>query len=177
MYFMGLSGTKFFKHWPKMAEEYKEISMPNCYLETFKHDGERTIPPMKVSKRLQAAGLDPNTPPGSFQMRPLVYKMFINQAERLGIPFLFKKRVIRYFESKDRAGVETDQGEIFEADVVIAADGIGSKSQTIVGGQVLAASSGRAMWRVSLIASFVISTLLTTRSQGRIPSRCPRKGS
>ncbi|OAG02158.1 monooxygenase [Paraphaeosphaeria sporulosa] len=147
MYFMGLSGTKFFKHWPAMKAEYDEISMQSCFLETFKHDGELMIPAMKVSERLRAIGLDPNTPPGAFQMRPLVYKMFINQAERLEIPFLFNKRVTRYFEHENKAGVETDEGEKFEADVVIAADGIGSKSQTIVGGKVRAASSGRAMWR------------------------------
>lgn len=123
--------------------------MQSCYLETFKHDGELMIPAMKVSERLRAVGLDPNTPPGAFQMRPLVYKMFINQAQRLDIPFLFNKRVVRYFEEGSKAGVETDGGEKFEADVVIAADGIGSKSQAIVGGKVRAASSGRAMWRVS----------------------------
>ena len=149
MYFMGLSGTKFFKHWPAMAAEYDDISMQSCFLETFKHDGEQMIPPLKVSERLRAVGLDPNTPPGAFQMRPLVYRMFINQAERLNIPFLFSKRVLRYYETETRAGVETDEGEVFEADIVIAADGIGSKSQAIVGGKVRAASSGRAMWRVS----------------------------
>lgn len=58
-------------------------------------------------------------------------------------------RVLRYYETETRAGVETDEGEVFEADIVIAADGIGSKSQAIVGGKVRAASSGRAMWRVS----------------------------
>lgn len=148
---MGLSGTKFFKHWPAMKAEYEEISMQSCFLETFKHDGELMIPKMKVSERLRAVGLDPNTPPGAFQMRPLVYKMFINQAKRLSIPFLFNKRVVKYSENKNKASVETDEGEKFEADVVIAADGIGSKSQTIVGGEVRAASSGRAMWRVSAI--------------------------
>lgn len=149
MYFMGLSGTKFFKHWPAMAAEYDEISMQECWLETFKHDGELMIPAKKVSERLRAVGLDPKTPPGAFQMRPLVYRMFIKQAERLKIPFLFSKRVVNYYETDRRAGVETDAGEKFEADVVIAADGIGSKSQSIVGGRVRAASSGRAMWRVS----------------------------
>ncbi|KAK8113254.1 FAD/NAD(P)-binding domain-containing protein [Apiospora sp. TS-2023a] len=149
MYFMGLSGTKFFKHWPEMAQEYDEISLHNCWMETFKHDGTRMIPVLKVAERLKEAGLDPNTPPGAFQMRPLVYKMFVNQVTRLGIKIEFGKRVVRYFEdaARNKAGVETDNGERFEADVVIAADGVGSKSQEVVGGQVRAASSGRAMWR------------------------------
>ena len=82
-------------------------------------------------------------------MRPLVYKMFVNQVERLGVKVEFSKRVTEYFEEGDRAGVITDAGERYEADIVIAADGVGSKSQSLVGGQVRAISSGRAMWRAA----------------------------
>ncbi|KAK2068950.1 hypothetical protein P8C59_003564 [Phyllachora maydis] len=149
MYFMGLSGTRFFKHWPEMAREYDAISLHNCWIETFKHSGELMIPAMPAAVRLTAAGLDPRQPPGAFQMRPLVYQMLIRQVERLGIDFLFGKRVTRYFETATRAGVATDAGETFEADLVVAADGIGSKSQAMVGGEVRAARSGRAMWRAA----------------------------
>ncbi|KAK3938574.1 hypothetical protein QBC46DRAFT_265088 [Diplogelasinospora grovesii] len=151
MYFMGLSATKFFKHWPEMAKEFDEISMHNAWIETFKHDGTRMIPPRKVSDRLRDAGLDPNTPPGTFQMRPLVYKMYVHQVQRLGIPIQFGKKVVNYFEddARGKASVVTDQGERYEADVVIAADGVGSKSQKLVGGQVRAMKSGRAMWRAA----------------------------
>lgn len=61
----------------------------------------------------------------------------------------FGKKVTEYWEEENRAGVVTDQGEHFEADVVIAADGVGSKSQKLVGGQVRAMKSGRAMWRAA----------------------------
>ena len=148
---MGLSATKFFKHWPEMAKEFDEISLHNTWMETYKHDGSPMIPVLKVAERLREAGLDPDTPPGTFQMRPLIYKMFVNQVRALGIPIQFGKRVVDYWEdeSRGRAGVVTDKGERFEADVVIAADGVGSKSQKLVGGQVRAASSGRAMWRAA----------------------------
>ncbi|CAJ2506738.1 Uu.00g079240.m01.CDS01 [Anthostomella pinea] len=151
MYFMGHSATKFFRHWPELSKEYDEISMKNAWIETFKHNGERMIPPLKVADRLRSAGMDPNTPPGTFQMRPLVYKMFVNQVEKLGVKVQFGKRVVDYWEDEERgkAGVVTDQGERFEADIVIAADGVGSKSQKLVGGQVRAMSSGRAMWRAA----------------------------
>ena len=155
MYFMGLSATKFFKHWPEMAAEYNAISLHDAYIETFKHDGTQMIKPMRVADRLRAQGLDPDTPPGTFQMRPLVYKMFVNQVERLGVKVEFSKRIVDYFENEHKAGVVTDAGERYEADVVIAADGVGSKSQKLVGGQVRAISSGRAMWR----AAFPISHL------------------
>ena len=151
MYFMGLSATRFFKHWPELSKEYDEISLHDAWIETFKHDGSQMIKPLRVADRLRAAGLDPDTPPGTFQMRPLVYKMFVNQVERLGVKVSFGKRIVDYYEDEERgkAGVKTDAGETYEADVVIAADGVGSKSQKIVGGQVRARSSGRAMWRAA----------------------------
>lgn len=151
MYFMGHSATRFFQHWPEMLREYEDISMGNAWLETFKHSGERIIPPMKVSDRLRPEGMDPNTSPGTFQMRPLIYKMLLHQTERLGVNVQFGKKVVDYSEDvmSERAVAITDQGERFEADVVIAADGVGSKSQKLVGGQVRAKSSGRAIWRAS----------------------------
>lgn len=151
MYFMGLSATKWFKHWPEMREEYDSIGLHDAWIETFKHSGEQMVKPLKVADRLKAAGLDPKTPPGTFQMRPLVYKMFVHQVERLGINIEYNCRVVDYFEDEasGKGGVVLDDGKRYEADVVIAADGVGSKSQKLVGGQVRAVSSGRAMWRAA----------------------------
>lgn len=151
MYFMGLSATKFFKHWPAMAKRYDEISMHNAWIETYKHDGTLMVPALSVAARLRDEGLDPNTPPGTFQMRPLVYKMFVDQLNRLGVEVTFGQRVVSYWEDADKgiAGVETAEGVKYQADVVIAADGVGSKSQKLLGGQVRAALSGRAMWRAA----------------------------
>ncbi|KAF2722513.1 FAD/NAD(P)-binding domain-containing protein [Polychaeton citri CBS 116435] len=151
MYFMGLSATKFFKHWPEMKAEYDSIGLHNAWMETFKHNGERMIPPLYVAERLRAQGLDPNTPPGTFQMRPLIYKMFISQVQKLGVDIKFNCRVVDYTEdeSNGKGVCVTDDGRKFEADVIIAADGVGSKSQKLVGGQVRARSSGRAMWRAA----------------------------
>lgn len=148
---MGHSATKFFRHWPELSKEYESISMNNAWIETFKHDGERVISPLKVSERLRQAGMDPNTPPGAFQMRPLIYGMFLNEVKRQGIQINFGQRVIDYWEDEERqkAGVVTDKGDKFEADIVIAADGVGSKCQKLVGGQVRAMSAGRAMWRAA----------------------------
>jgi len=147
MYFMGLSATRFLKHWPDMQQRYDTISLHNAWIETFKHSGERMLAPQKVSDRLHAQGLDPGSAPGAFQMRPLVYKMLLDQVQSLGIDVQFNTRVVDYFEDGKGGGVVLEDGTKLEADLVIAADGIGSKSQAIVGGTVRAKSSGRAMWR------------------------------
>ncbi|CAN9269382.1 unnamed protein product [Alternaria alternata] len=100
MYFMGLSATRFLKHWPELLKEYKKISLHNAWIETFKHSGEVVIGPKKVADRLRAQGLDPDTPPGEFQMRPLVYKMFVSAVENLGVSVEFNRRVVDYFEDE-----------------------------------------------------------------------------
>jgi 2-polyprenyl-6-methoxyphenol hydroxylase-like FAD-dependent oxidoreductase len=151
MYFMGLSATRFMKHWPEIQKEYDRISLHNAWIETYKHTGERMIPPQFVADRLREQGLDPGCPPGEFQIRPLVYQMFVSQVEKLGVPIEFNRRVVEYFEDveKGKGGCITEDGTRYEADVVIAADGVGSKSQKLVGGQVRAQRSGRAMWRAA----------------------------
>ena len=154
---MGLSATRFFKHWPEMQAEYDAISLHNAWLETFKHSGKQMLKPLYAAERLKAQGLDPKTPPGTFQMRPLIYRMFVRQVEKLGIQIEFNRRVVDYDEDETsgKAICYTDDGKCYEADLIIAADGVGSKSQTLVGGQVRARSSGRAMWR----AAFPIENL------------------
>ncbi|PVH91090.1 FAD/NAD(P)-binding domain-containing protein [Periconia macrospinosa] len=148
VYFMGLSGTRWFKHWPGIQKRYHEISLHNAWIETYKHNGEIIIPPKKVSDCLRVAELDPNLAPGEFQMRPL---MFFDAAEDAGIKIEFNRKVVDYFEdeSRGKGGCIIDDDTRYEADVVIAADGVGSKSQRLVGGQVRAESSGRAMWRAA----------------------------
>lgn len=148
---MGHSATTFFKHWPEMKKEFDAIGLHNAWIETFKHSGEQMVKPSLASDRLRAQGMDPKTPPGTFQMRPLIYKMFVNQVERLGIPVFFDQKVVDYFEDteKGKGGCVLADGTTYTADVVIAADGVGSKSQRLVGGEVRARSSGRAMWRAA----------------------------
>lgn len=147
MYFMGLSATRFLRHWPEMKKRYDEISLHDAWIETYKHNGDLMLPPQKVSDRLHAAGLDPGNAPGAFQMRPLVYKMLLEQVEKLGINIEYGCRVTGYNESDEKGSVELENGTKIEAEIVIAADGIGSKANKLVGGEVRARSSGRAMWR------------------------------
>lgn len=76
-------------------------------------------------------------------MRPVISQKFLNQLKRLGIQAEYRQHVTEYFEAENfrRAGVLTSGGQTYEADVIIAADGIGSASQWIVGGRELRAKS------------------------------------
>ena len=84
--------------------------------------------------------------------RPKFHKMLSDQAERIGISPEYGKRVNDYYEetSAGKAGVILENGEKIEADVVIAADGIGSKSTRITMGQeIRARSTGYSIYRAS----------------------------
>lgn len=82
--------------------------------------------------------------------RPRFHQMLSDQAERVGVVVEYGVRVVGYYEVGGRAGVTTENGEKIEADVVISADGIGSRSSVVTMGRELKArSSGRAMYRAA----------------------------
>ena len=84
--------------------------------------------------------------------RPRHHHAIHNYAISLGISVMFDKRVVDYYEmlEKNRAWVVTEFGEHFEADLVVAADGIGTKSWFItVGEPTSPKSSGYAVYRTA----------------------------
>ena len=70
----------------------------------------------------------------------------------LGITVIFSNHVVQYLEASDqkKAGVITAEGSRFEADLIVAADGVGSKSWKLIrSSQPEARSSGFAVYRTS----------------------------
>lgn len=77
------------------------------------------------------------------------HKMMSDQAERIGIFVEYGKRTVEYYEDAagQKAGVVLENEERIEADLIIAADGIGSKSSIItMGKEVRARSSGSSIY-------------------------------
>lgn len=138
-----------------MKAELDQISIQNR-MQYFQWSGEAIGEPFAM----KAIGLPPHVmemmkdgPPMSMQMRPLFHRMMLNQLERLGIEVLYDKKVVLYWESKEKGKgcVMTDQGERFEADVVLAADGLHSKSRDVVlGGQGNGKPSGQSIFRCAV---------------------------
>lgn len=86
--------------------------------------------------------------------------MLSDQAERVGITIEYNKRVTAYFETDDtdKAGAILDGGETIEADVVIAADGIGSKSSLVtMGHEIRALSTGFSIYRAAFPVELAIA--------------------
>lgn len=83
--------------------------------------------------------------------RPALHKMLADQVARAGLTIEYGQHVLRYEEGQFKAYVTLENDEKVEADVVIAADGIGSKSFTItLGHQVRAKTTGVSMYRALL---------------------------
>lgn len=84
--------------------------------------------------------------------RPKMHQMLSDQLARVGIAVEYGKRVVDYHEDSfsGKAGVILDSGEKLEADVVVAADGVGSKSSRVVLGQeVRARPTGFSIYRAA----------------------------
>lgn len=96
---------------------------------------------------------DPDAPPRLHRhMRPKFQDMLLKYVERTGIEIEWNKRVTEYFENpaNSKGGVILSDGTAVESDLIIAADGVGTKSYTIVpGAEVPARSSGYAMYRTA----------------------------
>jgi 2-polyprenyl-6-methoxyphenol hydroxylase-like FAD-dependent oxidoreductase len=88
--------------------------------------------------------------------RSKLYKCLYEYALSLNIPMEFDVGVARYFESQDEklGGVVLSDGRTLTADLVIAADGVGSKSLELVTGKNEAPiSSGFVLYRVTFPAA------------------------
>ena len=140
---IGPSVTKQFQKWPGMAKTYSSIIYrPAMVLLT--HDGTLIGGPFELSE-----DSDYRPVPVS---RPKLIGALYDYAIALGIPIVFGKRVVEYGESYEtnRAYCTTDKGERFEADVVVAADGVGTKvGKFMIGKEVKAISSGYSVYRVT----------------------------
>lgn len=148
-YTLGPSAINAVCRWPQMSADVDRIAydplyaMNNVKLETIKG-------PMRISAILQEGSKAQRV---AYYMRPDVQVMLLNQLAAVGINVEYEKPVVDYFEDElaGKAGVVCQDGSRYEADVVIAADGIRSASFKLVaeGKPVPAKSSGHAIFRVA----------------------------
>lgn len=96
---------------------------------------------------------DPNDPSLAIY-RSKLHKVLYEYASQLGIPIEFSATASEYFEADDHGGVVFRDGRRLIADVVVAADGVGSKSWAlVVGSKESPISSGFVLYRVTFPAS------------------------
>src|SRR6478609_1257761 len=127
------------KKWPGFMERARQEAVSPTI--TFKKFDGSVIGsfPMGLSE-------DPSLP----IYRSKLHNVLFEYAEQLGIPIEFSAGVSEFFETDDHGGVVLSDGRRLEADVVVAADGVGSKSWAlVVGSNDPPISSGFVLYRVT----------------------------
>jgi 2-polyprenyl-6-methoxyphenol hydroxylase-like FAD-dependent oxidoreductase len=85
--------------------------------------------------------------------------MLLAQLAAIGVQVEWKHRVVEYYEdlATGKGGVVLDSEEKLEADLVVAADGLGTKShKLVVGKKIEARSSGYAIYRTAYPVDFAL---------------------
>ncbi|OAG25974.1 FAD/NAD(P)-binding domain-containing protein [Alternaria alternata] len=130
------------KKWPSFMERARAIGLPPDF-ELRKYDG--------TFIQHHAPGHSKNPSLGIYRKK--LHNLLNTYVKELGIPITYECRVGAYFETNQTGGVILDNGERIIADVVVAADGVGSKSREIIdGNKDKPISSGFVVYRSSFPA-------------------------
>lgn len=149
---IGGSAAQALRYWPQMVKENAEIAS-HPWLSYHKITGERISgpTPLFTPEKGNAAGGD--APPEVYRhSRPKFHKMLSDQLQRHGIQVEYGHHATQYYENTESktAGVVLATGDKVEADVVVAADGIGSRSSMVtMGHYVKAIPSGNSVYRAA----------------------------
>ncbi|KAK0367739.1 FAD binding domain protein [Colletotrichum limetticola] len=135
-------------HWPWMAKKNQEI-VRNPLMAIHNQAGIRQLGPMELTNMI-AGGADFS--PIWRHSRPKFHDMLLQQLGRIGLHVDYDHEVVEYYENMEgaSAGVVMKSGVKYDADLVIAADGIRGPSGSLINGKpVPARSSGSAVFRAA----------------------------
>ncbi|KAF6787322.1 FAD binding domain protein [Colletotrichum musicola] len=120
-------------HWPGFLDECrKSLFAKISSYDAYSYDDRR------LGKLGEGLGMS----------RSEFHSLLHQYAQRVGVPIRHSARAVDYFETNEQAGVVLEDGEEIAADIVVAADGIGSRSWRLVAGtKEQPISSGFAMFR------------------------------
>ena len=144
----------FYDFWPDLAAELKRINYEG-WVAYHKITGERVSgpePPMLGDLKFDLADGTKKTIPFNRHNRPKFIAALLAQVAGVGVDITYGKRVVDYFEDHEtnKAGVIFEDGGRLDADVVIAADGVGTKSNKLVNGHdIRAYPSGFSIFRTA----------------------------
>ncbi|MCJ1325539.1 hypothetical protein MMC10_002202 [Thelotrema lepadinum] len=126
-----------------------EVMDQNAVYTVLTHDGDTVLGPIVMPKGggVSNAGMNVH--------RSSLNRCLYEYAAALGIEVAFGTRITEYHDDGEKGSCVSKTGERFEADVVVAADGIGSRSAEVVrneGEEGKGKSSGYAAYRCTYSA-------------------------
>ena len=137
-----------FRFFPTMHKDFEACGY-DARLSMWDHTGELVVP--HINAPWNRPGLS-HKAKGIFaawiEKRSSVVAAVESQVRRLGILLKYGTKVVSYNEDASKGFVRTEYGDVYYADLVVAADGVGTKSHHHVTGKKLpAVSSGYAVLR------------------------------
>ncbi|GKT73079.1 FAD binding domain protein [Colletotrichum tofieldiae] len=143
IFFVGPSALATLKDYPTMLQQYSNVSWDN-YVTYRRSDGMLVAPPFEWEYNRDDV---PHHAAWPLRIRTSVSRaglseILYQQCRRLNIPVTFGVTVVDFEESASQGSgtaIATD-GRRFTADIVIAADGLGTKSHKVVTGEVIRAN-------------------------------------
>ncbi|PSR80348.1 putative monooxygenase [Coniella lustricola] len=150
------------RSWPRLFQALKKVTF-EMNLSFYKLNGElvKDAEPFSLENIAQGRANDDGEVKKTEIIRvnrAVLAALFLGQARELGIEISYGKRVVDYFEDDIQAGVVLEDGSRASADVVVAADGIGTKSHRLINGHdVRAMPSKHSIFRASYANDPVIS--------------------
>ncbi|KAF2844830.1 putative monooxygenase [Plenodomus tracheiphilus IPT5] len=170
------SALSMVRHWPAMQRDM-DAEQVDATVSYETHRGEHiygpTVPsyndPEHRTER-EEKGQRPFVAPA--QIRSKFYRTLLRQAARLGFTIEYSKVVRDYFEDEysGKAGVILQDGQVRLADVVVAADGLRSRSELLIHGRHTAPrSSGMSIYRTAYPKDVAMRDVIVRERWGNKP--------
>ena len=145
---VNFAAAKAFNSWPIMKAEHEES--PHLRFSIFRRDGTC----LKSREDAQSNAADDQASAAKMALqarrtrRAALQGILLRQVSRIGLEVEYGRKVVDYEETPDQGYVVLEDGTKIGGDIVVAADGIGTKSNRLVlGAPLKARSSGNAIYR------------------------------
>ncbi|KAK2615581.1 hypothetical protein N8I77_002327 [Diaporthe amygdali] len=153
---IGNSVLPSMKHWPGFLDACYQAAFPQLAYYAYKYDGTY------IGILGEILGMS----------RAEFHSSLHQYALHLGIPIRYAAKAVDYFETDTEGGVVLENGERLAADVVVAADGIGSRSWRLVcGTKEEPISSSFAMYRTTFSVDLAMQSPLIAKAYTANDSR------
>ena len=151
----GQSSSRFFKKWPGVWEQLDPIIHKSEHVHYYDWHGKFVTTQSYVEEH-RAWGPRINGHRGE------IHQIVFKHALARGIDIRLGHNVTSYFETDSQAGVETDTGQKFTADLVLAAEGVRSRGRSLVlGSDDKPQPSGYAVYRAWYPSDDLLTNPLT----------------
>ncbi|PYH95250.1 FAD/NAD(P)-binding domain-containing protein [Aspergillus ellipticus CBS 707.79] len=155
---IGPSAIRALCRWPQMAAENEKIaSTPTVSFHTM--TGNQVTAPKHLNYTQESDSKNMSKLVIR-HWRPQFHDMLLKQLLAIGVTVEYGHRAVEYFEDgpTGRGGVVLEDGIRMEADVVVAADGVGSHSTGVtMGREVRARPTGEALYRTAFPAELAMA--------------------